>query len=346
VPIQHIYVKILTDEGITGIYGPIDKAQAFHIQTQLKHILIGQDPLAGEKIWDEMIRRFHRHGRTGIFMMAISAIDNGLWDLRGKYYSVPVYRLLGGPTRERIRVYASMLGCSTQADLANKHAKTAKDMGYTAQKWFFPWWTKGTPSEMMQDINLAYAVREAVGDEYELMFDAVMTWELDYALKIAKAIVPFNPKWLEEPVHACQLDGFMRIKQATGIPLAAGEHLYTRWDAKSYLDAGVLDFVQTDPDWTGGISELTKICSMSATYGVKVCPHGHTVSAAAHVIASQPESVCPFLEYLLSWAPRQQFFQKNPPVPINGYMSLPEGNGLGIELDDAKIETRMELSWD
>jgi L-rhamnonate dehydratase len=230
--------------------------------------------------------------------------------------------------------------------MATKHAQTAKDMGYTAQKWFFPWWSKGTPSEMIQDINLAHAVREAVGDEYELMFDAVMTWELDYALDVAKAIVPIRPKWLEEPVHANQLDGFIRIKQATGIPLASGEHLYTRWDVKSYLDAGVIDFVQADPDWTGGISELTKICSMSATYGVKVCPHGHTVSSAAHVIASQPESICPFFEYLLSWAPRQQFFQKNPPVPVNGYMSLPEGNGLGIELDDDKIESRMELNWD
>ena len=279
-------------------------------------------------------------------MMAISAIDNALWDLRGKYYGVPVYRLLGGPTRDRIRVYASMLECPTQNGSAGTYAKMYKAMGYTAQKWFFPWWPKGTPSEAARDIGLVREVREAVGDDYELMFDAVMTWDRDYALQVARGIMPFNPKWLEEPVDAFQLDGFVRIKQATGIPLAAGEHLYTRWGVKPYLDAGVLDVVQTDPDWTGGITELIKICAMSASYGVKVCPHGGTVSAAAHVIASQPESVCPLLEYLPAVQAFQQFFQKHPPVPVKGYLSLPEGNGLGIELDEAKIESRIELRWD
>jgi L-alanine-DL-glutamate epimerase-like enolase superfamily enzyme len=158
-------------------------------------------------------------------------------------------------------------------------------------------------------------------------------------------MLDYTPTWLEEPVPAMQLNGYVRVKQATGIPLAGGEHLYSRWDVLPFLQAGAVDFVQTDPEWAGGISELTRICAMAGAYGVKVCPHGHTVVTAPHVIASQPESICPIQEYLFSSAERRQCFFKDPLVPVGGFLPLPTRPGLGVELDEAKIESRKEVSW-
>ena len=135
-------------------------------------------------------------------------------------------------------------------------------------------------------------------------------------------------------------------KKATGVPLAAGEHLYTRWGVKPFLDAGVLDFLQADPDWTGGITELVKICALAATYGVQVVPHGHNLAAAVHVIAAQPPSLCPMAEFLIRHIPRQQALQAGPLLPEDGHLPLPTGPGLGIVLDDARIEQTERLRWD
>jgi L-alanine-DL-glutamate epimerase-like enolase superfamily enzyme len=172
-----------------------------------------------------------------------------------------------------------------------------------------------------------------------------MGWDAPFAIAMARELRAFNPLWLEEPLPANRLSGFMRIKKETGIPLAAGEHLYTRWDVKPFLEAGVLDFVQADPDWTGGISELVKICALAAVHDAKVVPHGHHIIAASHVIASQSPGLCPMAEFLLRHLERQQFFQKTILRPENGWLPLPPGPGLGIVFDEAKIEERRELDW-
>ena len=344
-PIEQYYVRVRADSGLEGLYGPVDRPAAFHVADSLRPALVGMDPLAGQRVWHDLAARFRRHGRTGVLMMAISAVDCALWDLRGKHFGVPVHRLLGGPTRGRIAVYASMLGASREPARAAEQAVAAKEMGYRAQKWFFLGRPASSQSDVAANAEWAQAIRNAVGDDVELMFDAVMTWDVEFALRMARRLAACEPKWLEEPVHAGQLDGFVRIQRATGVPLAAGEHLYTRWDVKPYLEARALDFVQTDPDWTGGITELTRIAALADAHGVKLCPHGHTVTAAAHVIASQPESLCPLLEFLFCWAPRQQWFQTAPLVPRDGFVELPQEAGLGIQLDEGKIERREEMAW-
>ncbi|MHC4643420.1 MAG: enolase-like domain-containing protein, partial [Planctomycetota bacterium] len=130
-----IYVEITTEDGPTGLYGPINKEQAFVIHSKFRSLLVGRDALAGQALWDKMRRR-DRHARSSLFMMAISAVDNALWDIRGKHFGVPVYRLLGGPTRDRVGAYASMLGYSVEPDKAGKIAREYFDRGFTAQKWF------------------------------------------------------------------------------------------------------------------------------------------------------------------------------------------------------------------
>jgi len=344
-PIEQAFLHVLTDEGPSGIYGPISPAPA--IKREIEPRLKGCDPLAGEALWQRVYRDCFRFGhKNREFLSALSAVDCALWDIRGKHYGVPVYRLLGGPTRDRIPAYASALGFSADPNVAGRQAQWLQSLGYTAQKWFFtksPRWHCGR-ADMLKDLARMRALRGAVGDDDELMFDAVMTWDLEYALAMARKMADVDPKWLEEPLPSTQLDGFVRLKKETSVPLAAGEHLYTRWQVKPYLDAGVLGFVQCDPAWTGGITELTKICALAAVHGVKVCPHGHHIISAVHVIASQPEWVCPLLEYLVHHGARVQFFYKDPLVPAGGHIELPRAPGLGIELDTAKIQRREELS--
>lgn len=341
-----IYVEISTENGPSGLYGPINKEQAFVIQSKFRSLLIGRDALAGQALWDKMRRR-DRHARSSLFMMAISAVDNALWDIRGKYFGVPVYRLLGGPTHDRVRAYASMLGYSVEPDEAGKIAREFFDRGFTAQKWFFKYNPTHGGQGRIKNLKLVQALRKALGDEAELMFDCLWSWDVPYAISMAREILPYRPTWLEEPLHPEQLEGYKRIKRDTGIPLAAGEHFYTRWNVKQFLDAGVLDFVQADPEWCGGITELVKICSLAEAYEVKVVPHGHHILAAANVVAAQPQSVCPMVEYLFhSHLDRIQYFHKTVLRPEKGWLQLPFQPGLGLVLDEDKIAEKRELKWD
>jgi L-alanine-DL-glutamate epimerase-like enolase superfamily enzyme len=293
------------------------------------------------------MRRRDRHARSSLFMMAISAVDNALWDIRGKHFGVPVYRLLGGPTRDRVGAYASMLGYSVEPDKAGKIAREYFDRGFTAQKWFFKYNPTHGGEGRKKNLQLVQALRKALGDNAELMFDCLWSWDVPYAISMAREILPYRPTWLEEPLHPEQLEGYKRIKRDTGIPLAAGEHFYTRWNVKQFLDAGVLDFVQADPEWCGGITELVKICSLAEAYEVKVVPHGHHILAAAHVVAAQPPDVCPMVEYLFkSHLDRMQYFHKRVLRPEKGWLQLPTQPGLDLELDEDKIAEKREMKWD
>ena len=344
VTIESVYVEIATDDGPSGLYGPILPEQAFVIATKLRPMLLGRDPLAGEVLWDQMARG-DRHARGGLMMMAISAVDCALWDLRGKHFGVPVYRLLGGPVRARVPAYASMLGHSLAPAEVRGRAKQFADLGFPAQKWFFRHGPGSGSAGRRENLQLAETLRQAVGDGAELMFDCWMGWDLPYSIEMSRELMKYGPKWLEEPLPPGHLAGFVSLKRQTGIPLAAGEHLYTRWEVKGFLDAAALDYVQADPDWTGGITELIKICDLAAAYDVPVVPHGHNVHAALHVIASRPPHVCPMAEYLVKHLPRQQFFFRRQIVPRDGSIELPDEPGLGIEIDEAKIVQRQELNW-
>jgi len=343
VAIRHIFVEIHTDHGV-GRYGPILSEQAYLIHTRLRPFLIGRDPRPTAKLWDQMARS-DRHARSGHYMMAISAVDCALWDLKGKTLGEPVYRLLGGPTRDELPAYASMLGHSLEPDALTEEAVKTRDTGFTAQKWFFRHGPGSGLAGKQKNLAIVRTLREALGDGYDLMFDAWMSWELDYAIEMARSILPFRPRWLEELLPPGAVEAFARLKRETGAPLAAGEHLYTRWQVLPFLKAGILDVVQTDPDWAGGITELMRICALAETYGVKVVPHGHNVAAAAHVVAAQSPTLCPLVEYLLLHATRQQFFLAEPLCPRRGTIALPKTPGLGLELDDSKIEARREVTF-
>lgn len=338
------YLTIETDDGPSGLYGPIDRRQAFLVATELRPLLLGADPLATEALHDRMLR-MHRHGRAGLFVNAVSVVDIALWDLRGKAAGEPVYRLLGGPTRDRVPVYASMLGSSVEPERAAIVAAEHKERGFGAQKWFFACGPGAGWEGLQRNLAMARAVREAVGPWYPLMFDAFMGWDATYAADMLRGLEAVEPHWVEEPVPPERVDVFRRLAAGTSIRLATGEHVATRWQIKELLDAGVR-VIQADPDWSGGITEQRHICSLCSAYDVPVVAHGHAIAVPLHIAASQSPQVVPMMEYLVRIQERNQWFHRTILGPVDGALELPDGPGLGIELDEAKIDERREVAFD
>lgn len=338
------YVEISTDEGVSGHYGPIDSRQAFLIANDLLESLLGADPLARALIHDRMLR-LYRHGRAGMFVNAISAVDNALWDLRGKAANEPVYRLLGGPTRDRVPAYASLLGFSVEPERAAARALEHKRIGFPAQKWFFKH-GPGTGWEGLQaNLAMARAVREAVGPGYPLMFDAFMGWDSTYAADMLRGLETVEPYWVEEPLPPERVAAFRRLAASSRVRVATGEHAHTRWQIKELLDSGAVGIIQADQDWAGGITEQLHICSLCSAYDVPVVAHGHAVPAALHVAASQSPQTVPMVEYLVRVQERNQHFHKTIYRPVEGALVLPTDPGLGIDLNPAKIERQRDVTF-
>lgn len=340
-----IYVEILTDGGISGHYGPIDSRQAFLIASDLRGLVLGADPFATQLIHDQTLR-LHRHGRAGLFVNAISAVDNALWDLRGKARGEPVYRLLGGPTRDRVPAYASLLGFSVEPERAAAVALEHKELGFPAQKWFFKHGPGAGWGGLQRNLAMARAVREAVGPGYPLMFDAFMGWDATYATDMLRGLEEVEPYWVEEPVPPERVDVFRRLAASSRVRLATGEHAHTRWQIKELLDSGAIGIIQADQDWAGGITEQMHICSLCSAYDVPVVAHGHAVPAALHVAAAQSPQTVPMVEYLIRIQDRNQHFHETIYRPVDGALALPTEPGLGIDLDLAKIERRRDLTFD
>jgi L-alanine-DL-glutamate epimerase-like enolase superfamily enzyme len=162
---------------------------------------------------------------------------------------------------------------------------------------------------------------------------------------MVRALEPYNLTWLEEPIPPERVGGFVKLKAASRVPLATGEHVYTRWQVKELLTAGAIDVVQTDPDWAGGITELVKICALASAFETPVVAHGHSLLAALHVAASQPPNVVPMVEYLIQHQAGKQYFHTPFYQPEQGAIKLPELPGLGYTLDESRIEAKNALTF-
>jgi len=343
-PMEGIFLIIDTDAGVSGSYGSISMYDARIIASQFKHILMGENPHAVERIWDKMYRHAI-HGRKGETMMAISKVDLALWDLKGKALGAPVYELLGGPSRDKIRAYASMLGHSIEPEWAAKRAKEVVAQGYTATKWFFrdgP--TDGTEG-IRRNLELIKTIREAVGTDVDIMFDAWSSWNVPYTRRMAELAKEYRPWWFEEPVLADMIPQYAEIRKSmSSVAIAGGEHEYTRWGIKALLDAGAVDILQPDPTWAGGLTEMMKICALASSCDIPVIPH-HGGIASTQLIAAQTINTCPIQEWLIQHGNRGNFFLKNKISPVNGYIELPKEPGLGADLDENVIEFKEEINF-
>ena len=341
---RSVFLEIHTDEGVTGLSGPFSAHEAFIIDTQLRPILVGADPLAGELLWDQMYRSM-THGRKGETMMAISVVDCGLWDVRGKWLGQPLYRLLGGPTRTEIPAYASALGFSIEPEDVARRAKEFVSQGYRATKWFFRDGPSDGPDGMARNLKLAETLRDAVGEDVDVMLDAWSSWDVPYTLKMAQQLAELDIRWIEEPVLADKLDSYVEIQRSSAVPISGGEHEYTRWGFRYIVENKAMDVLQPDIYWAGGISELVKICALASTFDLPVVPHGHSSHATAHFIASQPPNVCPIQEFLIKWNAVHQFFLADQLRPVNGVFHVPQTPGLGLVLDEGKIDSEREINY-
>ncbi len=336
------FVQVETDEGVIGIGGPMDRAIAFIIENELSRFLIDRDPLATEFIWD-ILHRAMVHGRQGNTMIAISAVDNALWDLKGRYFNVPVYSIIGGPTRAEVPAYASMLGYDVlDMGLVAERAKQYQGLGYTAQKWFFRHGPMSGAEGFKKNVELAETLRETLGDDDDIMLDCWQAMDVNYVIRLAEAIEDTQPRWLEEVAMPDRIDSYRKIREATNIPLSGAEPHYTRWGMKEFIDAEALDILQPDIYWAGGMSEVLKIAAIATTADLITIPHGHSTNAGIHFSVSQSPIHTPYQEYLVKWNTIHQHFLKDPVRPENGMIAAPAAPGMGMDLDADKIEKEEE----
>ena len=340
-----IYVTAETEGGNKGIYGPIDADAVLLADKLLVKKVLGRNALEHEAIWNDLFDS-NRHSRGSHYLMGMSTLDNLLWDLKGQIFGQPVYKILGG-NRKQVQVYGSCLGFSQEPEKMQAKARELKAEGYTHQKWFL---NKTSPQDgpavMAENVEKVRLLREALGDEIDLMIDVLFNWDLPYAVAWAKRVEKYNLRWFEEPVPASNLDAFIELSRETSVPIATGEHFYGRWDVQKFLKEDAIRVVQADPEWCGGVSELVKICAIASVHGAHVIPHGHSIHAAMHVVASQSPDVCPLVEYLIGKMDGNYYhFEKNAPRPVNGKLTLPDRPGFGIELDSSKINKREIITW-
>ena len=347
---SQLYLELDTDGGPTARYGPVDPEAAAVVDRQLRRELLGADGLAGAKRFD-LLAKSNRHARAGHYMLAVSAVDNALWDLRGRVFGVPVHRLLGGPTRGDVPAYVSTLG--TAVDDATLAAETVRlrDAGWGRQKWFLPHNASSGAAGFAENVRVVRTLREAAGPAVSLRFDVGRGWELNDAVRWCRAVERYDVGWLEEPFPQDDLRAYAALAAKTAIPVACGEHVYNRHEAHRALAAGVR-VMQADPEWCGGVSGAAHIGTVCSLHGAPLVPHGHGLHAAVHLAAGLPPDVVPECEYLMRKMDSPDgpgtgysFFERDPPVAAAGAFPLPTRAGFGIEFDEDRVEDRREVSF-
>lgn len=353
VPPRWLFVRIDTDEGICGWGEPIVEGRAHTVAAavdELKDYLLGKDPRPVEDHWNAMYRGcFYRGGP--ILMSAIAGIDQALWDIKGKALGVPVHELLGGPVRERIRVY-SWIGGDRPADVANAARETVA-LGFTAVK------MNGTEELQFVDTHAkvtrilenVQAVRDAVGPGVGIAVDFHGRVHKPMAKVLMRELVPFGLMFIEEPVLSEHLEAIPELASIGAAPIALGERLYTRYDFKRLLQMGGVDIIQPDPSHAGGITETRKIAAMAEAYDVALalhCPLG-PIALAANL---QLDAVCynAFIQEqslgihynegndLLDYMVDRRVFEYD-----DGYVNMPREPGLGIHVDEALVIERAKV---
>jgi len=290
-----LVVEIETSEGHIGIgnAGLCPDLTKMIIDTKLKSLLINEDPLNTEYLFEKMFRSTVAYGRKGAVLAAISAVDIALWDIKGLVMNQPVFKLLGGRTKEYIPTYYSRL---YTRDLESLQAEAAhyKAEGFTGMKLRCGYPLTEGIAGMNKNVEMVKVVRDTVGDDVEIMLEAYMGFNYAYARQLLKKLEPFNLRWVEELLLPDEIHNFAKLKQHTAIPLSGGEHEYTRHGFFDLLKADALDIFQFDTNRVGGFTEALKICTLAQAHGVEIIPHGGQMHNL-HVVMSS--FAAPMAEY-------------------------------------------------
>ena len=335
-----VLVKVDTDEGLSGIgesayFGGPPLITKTIIEKELQEYLLGEDPLNIERLWEKMYQRTIKHGRKGAVIASMSGIDIALWDIKARAAGMPLYQLLGG-CYQQIRAYASA-GFYAEGkglkELAAEMASYVKE-GFTAVK-------MKIGRNQSEDLARVKAVREAIGDDIDLLVDGNNAYTAYQAIKIARKMEADNIFWLEEPVPAEDIEGSAQVAAAIDTPLAAGENEFTRYGFRDLILSKAIDIAQPDVTWCGGITEAKKIAAMASAWNIPCVPHSFSSAIALvanlHFSASIPNSM--FQEFDRNYNPlRENLLQE--PIRINkdGYIELMDKPGLGVELNQSVVK--------
>jgi L-rhamnonate dehydratase len=326
-----VWVKVTAEDGTWGLgrcsFGePVAALIDYHFAP----LLVGRDCFATELLNDMMWRSSWRHGAQGLSAVAQSGIDLALWDLKGKLLGQPVYRLLGGPARDKIRCYC------TSDDL-----DWSLELGFTAFKVTNPvHYEQGIAGIDIIEEKIARA-RETVGPRAELMFNPVMAYDVEFTIRLAERLRPYQLRWLEEPLIPDDLEGHIQIRRAiTWIPIATGEDHHTRIPFRQLVEHRCVDVVQPDLHWCGGMTEALKIYHVAEAAGIKTSPHGGCNSPfGQHFCHALPE--CGLGEYHLSspvGVPLEEVARvPGMAVPRDGYLVPSDAPGFGMEIENEWI---------
>ena len=334
-------VEIETDSGLVGwgeCYGPARVNSA--VVKEIAPWLIGEDPLRTDHLWQSVYARLRDHGQKGVVIQGLSGIDIALWDIKGKHFGVPVHRLLGGPLRTEVRAYATGLYRRKSGDPGKYLAEEAAS--YVAEGFGAVKLKVGFGIE--EDAAMACAVRAAIGRDVALMVDANHAYDAVAAIRLGRMIEELDIGWFEEPVLPEDIAGYRAVKAAITIPVAGGECEFTRFGFRDLLASRAIDIVQPDTCAAGGLSECKKIADMAEAFSVRYNPHvwgtGIAIAASLQLLAVLPSHtptslapVEPMLEFDRTEHPIRQSILVTPIEHVGGVVRVPEGPGLGIEVD-------------
>lgn len=342
-----LFVKVETDSGLYGwgeAYTQSDRDRAIEVHVQqLGRYLVGRDPF--------QIRHFTylaytdfaaKRGAMDVYC-AISGIEQALWDIAGKATGQPVYNLLGGPCRERIRVYANGWGGGGTLDELAERAAAVVQRGFTALKFDpfpGPWRAYIDRSAEQAAVERVRAVREAVGPDVEILVEVHRRLAPMHAIRVARQMEAYAPFWYEEPVSARDLDGLVVAKREIHIPVVTGEELYTRYEFREVFEKRAADIINPDVCNCGGILELVEIAAMAEPYHVAVSPHNYNsttigLAATLHAAAGMPNFL--ITEYFVNFESLGREVARTPFQVEKGYIALPASPGLGIDLDEEAL---------
>lgn len=333
-----LFLKVVTDEGLVGWGEPIVEGRAATVAvavTELEPLVLGQDPRRIEHLWQRIYRgTFYRGGP--VLTSALSGLDMALWDIQGKLLGAPVHQLLGGKVRDRIRMYARADGAEPQGVAEQGRDRVAK--GFTALKTAVPdrpMHLLDRPSTIDREVARIAALREAVGDDVDILIDFHGRTSPAMAIRLAEALEPLRPLFIEEPVLPENVDALAAVARTTTIPIATGERLYTRWGFREVLEKRAAAVIQPDLSHAGGISECRRIAAMAETYFVGVAPHCPLGPISLAACLQLDAAIPNFL--IQEHATFGHGYLKTPFRLMAGYVPLPTGPGLGIEVDEDAI---------
>ena len=339
-------VKVKTDEGLVGI-GESDTAptvakamveapESNLYSGGLKRLLIGENPLEIQRLWDKMYWGSNYNGRRGLGIHAQSAVDIALWDIASQYYQKPIHILLGGKYRDKIRAYGTFIPADTPEE--NKVlARQLKEQGFMSLK--FGGGILGDDPDT--DVAIVAAVREELGENFEMQIDIATKWRTyGSALSMFKRLELYRLNWIEEPILADDMKGYAKLSGASSAKIAGGESLTTRYEFKEFLEKAQPDIVQPDITRCGGISEMRKIYDLAELNGTKLVPHGFStgilLAATIQFLAATEHG--DLMEYSQSTSPLFRSLVKNRIPFEDGYVTVPDCIGLGVDLDEDMID--------